>query len=93
MREKLQTSMHVTNPHGGKVAFALGLNCVAVVYLLYFERVFNKRLQTAFLRKKLQTAMPVTKPHGRKVAFAAGLNCVAVSCLLFGELFCCSVSG
>lgn len=25
-----------TNPHGGKVAFTLGLNCVAVVYLLFF---------------------------------------------------------
>ena len=24
-----------TNPHGGKVAFTLGLNCVTVVYLLF----------------------------------------------------------
>ena len=59
----------------------------------FFEMVFNKRLQTAFLREKLRISMHVTNPHGRKVVFALGLNCVAVSCLLFGELFCCSVSG
>ena len=50
LREKLRISMHVTNPHGGKVAFALGLNCVTVVFFFILKRFFTSGA-VAFLRE------------------------------------------
>ena len=45
-----------TNPHGGKVAFALGLNCVAVVYLLFLKWFLTSGYKRRFCVKscKLQ---------------------------------------